>query len=277
MDTTLEASIHELHLQDLRNPLHPSIYERGDNYHILILRLPELWETHATFLSLRSNESWANKGRYHSFAFFLSDKGVFHYDRADDLLTPFKNGLHGMHLFLDQKVDKLLDDLNTAHDKIAFMEENFYKKNFSMPMVRWHQLKKEITKCERAITKALDILGIFNHRHITHAHNLYHEFSDLYEHLERCLRAANSANTQLDDLYRYYNMRHNDRMNRSIYILTVVSMIFLPLNLAVGFFGMNTGGLPFHDQTLGTLYAFETMIVFAAILTVAVLWKIKKE
>jgi len=277
LDATLEASIHELHLQDLRNPLHPSIYENGDNYNILILRLPELWESHTTFLSLRSNESWENKGRYHSYSFLLSETNVYQFDRNDNLFIPFNNGLDGMHLFLDQKIDKLLDDLNTAHDKIAFMEENFYKTNFSMPMIRWHQLKKEITKCERVITKALDVLGLFNHRYITHSHNLYHEFSDLYEHLERCLRAANSANVQLDDLYRYYNMRHNDRMNRSIYILTVVSVIFLPLNLAVGFFGMNTGGLPFHDQPMGTLYALEAMIIFAIILTLAVLWKIKKE
>jgi magnesium transporter len=34
-------------------------------------------------------------------------------------------------------------------------------------------------------------------------------------------------------------------MNRSIYLLTIVSAVFLPLNLVVGFFGMNTGSLPF--------------------------------
>jgi magnesium transporter len=65
-------------------------------------------------------------------------------------------------------------------------------------------------------------------------------------------------------------------MNRSIYILTIISVIFLPLNLVVGFFGMNTGGLPFQ-HAMGTMDAFISMILFAGLLTIGVLWKIKKE
>ncbi|OYZ64605.1 MAG: hypothetical protein B7Y17_03670 [Sulfuricurvum sp. 24-42-5] len=65
-------------------------------------------------------------------------------------------------------------------------------------------------------------------------------------------------------------------MNRSIYILTIVSIVFLPLNLVVGFFGMNTGGLPFQDSTMGTTYAFISMILFTAILAIAVFLKIER-
>jgi magnesium transporter len=38
-----------------------------------------------------------------------------------------------------------------------------------------------------------------------------------------------------------------------MYLLTVISAIFLPLTLVTGIFGMNTGGLPFTDDPNGTL------------------------
>jgi magnesium transporter len=154
------------------------------------------------------------------------------------------------------------------------MEEGFFKDSGAISMQRWHSLKKELSRSERVIIKALDALQAFVAK--MNNQELHNEFNDLYEHLERSLRNTLSANGQLDDLYRYYNLRSNDRMNRSIYVLTIVSVIFLPLNLAVGFFGMNTGGLPFQNANNGTFYAFESMIVFAIILVSAVLWKIKK-
>jgi len=43
MVTMNGIELHDLHLKDLQNPIHPSIYESFNDYKILILRLPELW------------------------------------------------------------------------------------------------------------------------------------------------------------------------------------------------------------------------------------------
>jgi magnesium transporter len=50
-------------------------------------------------------------------------------------------------------------------------------------------------------------------------------------------------------------------MNRNIYYLTVLSGIFLPLTLIIGFFGMNIGGLLLADNENGTLYVVLISIV----------------
>jgi magnesium transporter len=55
-------------------------------------------------------------------------------------------------------------------------------------------------------------------------------------------------------------------MNRIIYILTIISAIFLPLNLVVGFFGMNTTSLPFTKHAGGT-YNVVLIMIFLGILT----------
>jgi len=274
MTSIPNVHIHELHLKDIKNPVHPSLYETSDEYQILIIRLPELWEGRANILSLRNPEAWDTKGRYYSYSFILIVSEIYYFDKKTTSFELLSGGLNDLYRFLNEKIDDLMNDLDMAQDKIAFMEEGFFKDSGAISMQRWHSLKKELSRSERVIIKALDALQAFVAK--MNNQELHNEFNDLHEHLERSLRNTLSANGQLDDLYRYYNLRSNDRMNRSIYVLTIVSVIFLPLNLAVGFFGMNTGGLPFQSTNFGTLYAFESMIVFAILLIAAVIWKIKK-
>lgn len=277
MVTLNGINLHDLHVKDLKNPIHPSLYESFSDYQILILRLPELWEGKANILSLRLPEFWEAKGKFLSYSFVITQKGVCYYDKKTGEFINYPQGMKELYLFLDAKIDALMDDIDMAQEKIAFIEEGLYKKHNSTLMDRWHGLKKELSRSERVIVKAVDTLGQFITKSKLTENTLQNEFNDLHEHLERTLRSTISANNQLDDLYRYYNLRSNDRMNRSIYVLTIVSVIFLPLNLAVGFFGMNTGGLPFQNTNLGTVYAFESMILFALLLIGSVVWTIKKE
>lgn len=58
---------------------------------------------------------------------------------------------------------------------------------------------------------------------------------------------------RLDGLYALINSIKNERLNQNIYVLSIISTIVLPLNLIVGFFGMNTGGLFLQNNIYGSL------------------------
>ncbi|MDX9967047.1 MAG: CorA family divalent cation transporter [Sulfuricurvum sp.] len=254
--------LHDLHIEDLRNPLHPSTFEEHEEYRIMILSLPEKIKHNPTI---------------RPYGFILTDETIYYYDPKEARLTPLAEGLHEMYRFLDSKIDPIMADIDNVSEKIIFLEESLYKKVSRAFMKHWHELKKELSRTERVLRKAVDVLERFIYKTAGTDHFPINEFRDVHEHLERTLRSVIAANEQLDNLYQYYNLRSGDRLNRSIYILTVISVIFLPLNLVVGFFGMNTGGLPFQDHPAGTAYAFVTMILFALALAAVILWKIKKE
>ena len=127
--------LHELHLKDLQNPIHPSLYEVYGDYQILILRLPELWEGKANILALRSNEFWKTKGRFFSYPFVIVGEEIYYYDRKAGELTKFENGFKELYLFLDEKIDAYMEDIEIAHDKIAFIEESLYKKQSFNPQI----------------------------------------------------------------------------------------------------------------------------------------------
>ncbi|HVP62141.1 MAG TPA: CorA family divalent cation transporter [Myxococcaceae bacterium] len=51
------------------------------------------------------------------------------------------------------------------------------------------------------------------------------------------------------------NARQNEETNRRLYILSVVTVVLAPTTLITGFFGMNTGGLPWTQLPYGTALA----------------------
>ncbi|MCW6508816.1 CorA family divalent cation transporter [Lichenifustis flavocetrariae] len=49
--------------------------------------------------------------------------------------------------------------------------------------------------------------------------------------------------------------------NRNLYILSIVTTIFLPMSLITGLFGMNLGGLPAQQDPLGFWYGIGLMLI----------------
>jgi zinc transporter len=49
--------------------------------------------------------------------------------------------------------------------------------------------------------------------------------------------------------------------NRNIYILSIVTAVFLPMTLITGIFGMNLGGMPGQSHPFGFWYGMALMVV----------------
>ena len=63
------------------------------------------------------------------------------------------------------------------------------------------------------------------------------------------------------------------RQNRIMQILTIVTTIFLPLTLLVGWYGMNFSGMP----ELHWKYGYPTIILVSVAVVVLSLWVCKKK
>lgn len=60
----------------------------------------------------------------------------------------------------------------------------------------------------------------------------------------------------------------SEQTNRSLFTLTMVTVLALPINITTGFFGMNVGGIPFADRSNG----FLLVILMVAAITVGAVW-----
>jgi magnesium transporter len=61
-----------------------------------------------------------------------------------------------------------------------------------------------------------------------------------------------------------------------MFIFTIISAVFLPLSLVTGFFGMNTGGLPFTSDNSGTLKVIILSVIFESMFLIWIYKLIKK-
>ena len=57
----------------------------------------------------------------------------------------------------------------------------------------------------------------------------------------------------------------NEQNNRSLFILTIVTVLALPFNVVAGLFGMNVGGIPFADHSSGFWLVVALVASFTAV------------
>ncbi len=53
--------------------------------------------------------------------------------------------------------------------------------------------------------------------------------------------------------------------NRSLYVLTIVTVLALPINIIAGLFGMNVGGVPWNENVHGFWIVVSIIVVFSVI------------
>lgn len=95
------------------------------------------------------------------------------------------------------------------------------------------------------------------------------EVSDIVQRQVEVLEAIREHALILSDRIEH---RMDARLNRTMFVLSAVAAVFMPLTVLTGMMGMNVGGIPFAESPHGFLYS---SIVMGLVLAV-ILWAFKK-
>ncbi len=83
---------------------------------------------------------------------------------------------------------------------------------------------------------------------------------DVLEHIERVLTHVRRLESSIENAVQMHFAAQGNRTNDIMRTLTVLTAIFLPLNLVTGFFGMNFEGLPLIHSARGFWFTFFLML-----------------
>lgn len=235
---TIADQLDALHIKDILNPKHPSYYLETNSYQLLIVR----------FFTIEYDEL---EGL--SIPYILKNNMIYRYDRNTSDFVVY-NSLSDLLRSIElhsKKAERLIEHYL---DEIDNLEDALYSRKIpTIFLDLWFDLKKDLTRIDRMLDRIYTVLQDFAEIHI-HEENFPHDMmSNILEHTQRYQRLANLHTMKLDTLYSYYNSLKNDKINNNIYVLTILSGIFLPLNLIVGFFGMNTQNLFLNQDPDGTM------------------------
>jgi magnesium transporter len=257
----IQEILDALHLEDLKNESHPSNFDYDDDYAILVIRLPII----------------ASELKAKSLGFVFLKDNSYYYDNDTHEFKEFDNPFMSVYSIIDKAVDKVLKSFLKHQESISDMEENLYSNRSNKDFLNsWLEVKLEILRIERILTKATNTMDEFVDFYKDTSEFPINNYVDIHEHIDRTMRSATLQLAKLDYLYSFYNAKSNDKMNKLIYILTIISAIFLPLNLVVGFFGMNTSGLPFASGDNGTYYAMMLMLTLVITSSIVAIFLRKK-
>ncbi|RXJ84844.1 CorA family divalent cation transporter [Arcobacter sp. CECT 8985] len=257
----LDIKISNFHLKDIQNEMHPSTFVINDEYDLLIVRLP-----------LKQEDSFYADNS----SFIFTNDSYFYFDNEKKEFIDVKN-IKQVYNLLNKKIDDSLNLSLEIFSNIEDIEDKFYEnidiKNFNK---KWFTLKNQLIRMNRVLSKTIEQLKIFILNYKKEDDFLEINFHDLQEHLERAQRNTTHSLDKLDALYNFHTTNSNEKMNKTIYILTLLSGIFLPLNLIVGFFGMNTSSLPLTKIENGTFYVL-LFLLCSGLITAILIARLKNK
>ncbi len=261
----LGGALHERHLTDSLNDQHPPFYDGTDDYDMLIARSLDL---------ASGSEAPATR----PVALYLFAGGLVSIrPSGDDVFQRLHQRLLSgerlapespaalLHLLLHQIVDRLLEQREAVSELLAGWQERLLTPQGEF--TDWHplmQLRARMRRLELTIETQLDALTAWREQtNLTIDQSLAVRFNDLGEHLQRVLRHASVVQTDIDGLVQIHFSATSQRTNTTLQFLTVVSVIFLPLNLLAGIFGMNFEFLPLIHVRWGVWLVFGVMLGLA--------------
>lgn len=178
------------------------------------------------------------------------------------------------HDFLESLIADDLQYILKLEDSIAKMEDAVLTdrlENFNRKMIAF---RKEITAfahyyiqldsvAAELFEDGADILD-------EEEKNLFHLFSDRLERLRGEMQVLREYSMQIREVYQ---AQVDIRQNRVMRVLTVVTTVFLPLTLIVGWYGMNFTNM--HE--LEWKYGYFAVSVICLLIVILLLWFFKKK
>lgn len=285
-------TVDELHLEDLRNPLHPSHFDAGTGYSLTVIRallhkplfdqdLRLSLHTRPVFflssdkllVSCHAKDSRTFQAAHHFIADNYTESGqpVHNGDLApvfklkkpprstDELQIQIISGLVDRYLEIRQEISYELDrwqrDLLNPRKKFR----------------NWNALlsaRNELTRLETLAEDQIDaVRDWWDHkdRNDSAAQWVQVRTNDTLEHLQRIATLARRLGNSTEAAVQLHFSATAHKTSEVISVLTVMSAIFMPLTLITGLFGMNFEQMPLIRHPMGFWISLALMSVTSVV------------
>jgi magnesium transporter len=207
----ITSSLDNLHVVDIQNAEHPSHMFKTDKYDLLIIRFFEL-------------DKDGLKGV--SSSYLIKNDGIYEYEIGENNFLQLE-GHHSIINSIESRLRQSEFIVKKYVEETDKLEDGLYTRKISSIFLDvWFDLKKDLTRVDRILERAGDVLKEYALTYGKEKGFPQDSLSDVLEHIERYQRLASLNTAKLDTLYNYYNSLKNDKINNNIYALTVCQACF---------------------------------------------------
>ena len=185
----------------------------------------------------------------------------------EDKATPVTHLAQLLYLILDQFADLNVEAQINIREQILHLAQSIMEKPEAvnagaLSRVRW-QVENLVSLVEDQLY-CISSLNASDNEALLDPHQKAF-IQDLASEMEIAQRGVYRLEARVNDLHSDYQMAGNDRVERRLRLLTIVSAITLPLGLIAGLLGMNVGGLPGIGLPAGFIIVVVLMVLIVAL------------
>ena len=99
-------------------------------------------------------------------------------------------------------------------------------------------------------------------------------FKENYDNITHMIEEINEARDRSKILHDELTSSLTEKLNRNMYVLSLITVIFMPLTFFTGLFGVNIGGIP-GSESQDAFFTFAFVMILVAAIQIA--WFKKKD
>jgi magnesium transporter len=261
-----QFGIHPLAIQDALRPRHPPKIERFEDFLFILLKGLDQDRSGIDFgaiqLALFVGERFLISR--HSMA---SVSANWLFDKLQKDIRPILDGPGGLAIRLSNKLARrYVEMLLELEPRLDEIEEEMFQKPDDTLLAELTGYKSRLRKLTRIASYHKDLAAALRDQEeplIDSA--LSHEIVDLYEQIDRTLTLSNMYYQICTDLTDGYLGMSSHQLNRVMQLLTIITVIFVPLTFMAGIYGMNFEYIPELSFKGGYFVLLGVMFVLAVI------------
>lgn len=294
VESLLGFQLDELHLEDLGNTFHPSHFDIGDGYNILIIRSlsskPLFDESNR--LSIKTRPVFFVITPKLLVTFRPKDSRTFAMARKFlelantrtieeiEQFLKFKRAPADPNELMIQLVSNLVDRFLETRIEISEQLDR-WQRDLLNPRKRfqdWNALlaaRNEMNRLESVAQDQRDALTDWQddqEREGKMAASLQVNARDALEHLERVVSLTRRLGANTETAVQLHFSATAHKTNEIVTVLTMLTALFMPLTLISGIFGMNFGNMPLLENPNGFWISLALMGLSSVISVALILW-----
>lgn len=244
---TLEPyGIHELVIEDILSRKQRPKIEDYDNYLFIAAQV-----YHYTAAGkLNSDQVYLIIGKDFVLSFQQKPLGLFSQLRRQMSENPRgilgKNTAFLAYCLLDRIVDDYFIVLEEYNNRVEAIDKSLFKDENSDILGKIHRLKRDAVRLRRTL---LPLRDVFYQLAVRVDFTIFKGEStvylrDVYDHNMQLLESLDASRDMVLSMMDIYLSFQSNRMNQQMRVLTVITIIFMPLTVITGIYGMNFDNMP---------------------------------
>jgi magnesium transporter len=264
--------IHPLHLEDLISPLERPKIEEEEQYLFVVAHFP-VWDSKARlsrsseveFVVGRNMLITVHDGTLRPLVRLFARCELYEDDRNK---VVGKGANDAFYTILDQLVDYIFPILSKVDANIHSIEESIFSADARVIVRDIALVRRDIISLRRIIRHLVPIVNRVTHSdHPIIREDLEQYFDDIADHLHTARDIIDEDSEVISGLAETADTLVSHRINEVMRVLTVISVIMLPLTLVSGIYGMNVD-LPLNEHPSAFIVVISFMFLIATVMLV---------